>query len=83
MSYSVNLAQGSSLDEQGKEVAAFLSSQVEQSGEVAAFLSSQVERKPIAQWERLRVSQWERLRISQWALEGVGVGGRLRGAVLP
>ena len=75
MSYSVNPAQGSSLDEQGKEVAAFLSSQDEQSREVAALLSSPVERKPIAQWERLRVSQW--------ALEGVGVGGRLRGAVLP
>jgi hypothetical protein len=44
-------------------------------GGMAPLLSSRVERKSIPRWERLRVSQW--------ALEGFGVGGRLRGAVLP
>lgn len=41
----MNLAQGSSLDEQGKEVAAFLSSRDEQSREVAALLSSPDEQR--------------------------------------
>ena len=52
----MNLAQGSSLDEQGKDVAAFLSSRDEQSREEAAFLSSQDEQgKEVAAF----LSSWD------------------------